>query len=421
MRAAIHDLRTLFDIGVVGRRSDGELLDRFVERREDAVFEAIAYRHGPMVWGVCRRVLRDHHDAEDAFQATFLVLARKASSVVPSEKLGNWLYGVAYQTAMKARATRARRRGRESQVSMMPECEAAAPNLQDDLAAVLDRELSCLPENYRIPIVLCDLEGRAHKEAASQLGWPIGTVSSRLARARSMLAKRLRRRGVSLSVGSLALLLAQESARAGMPVRLIGSTAQAARQLAAGIAVAAGVVPAGVAILTREVLKVMLFSKLKIVTVVLLAVSALAASGASLGYRARTSEPNQKEELQRLIDEKKGELERLVDRQKGEGQRTKGQAQQVQSNLLAPTTDDQRSGYPLSDLFLAGAHTAQQLDHAKSLIEEMLVFEKESEGKSPEELDAMIEATYWEARLSEFRLRRLKQIRDATRESNRPR
>ncbi len=111
MLATIRDLQTLFDVGVLGRRTDRELLTRFLERREAAVFEAIVQRHGPMVWGVCRRVLRDHHDAEDAFQATFLVLARKAASVVPREKLGNWLYGVAYKTAMKARMMKAKRRG----------------------------------------------------------------------------------------------------------------------------------------------------------------------------------------------------------------------------------------------------------------------------------------------------------------------
>ena len=110
MNAAVRDLQTLFEVGSLGGLSDGQLLDRFVERREEAVFEAIVRRHGPMVWGVCRRVLRDHHDAEDAFQATFLVLARKAASVMTREKLGNWLYGVAYQTAMKARAMRAKRR-----------------------------------------------------------------------------------------------------------------------------------------------------------------------------------------------------------------------------------------------------------------------------------------------------------------------
>ena len=114
MRASSRELGTLFNEGVVVLLSDGQLLDRFVERREASTFEAIVERHGPLVWGVCRRVLRDHHDAEDAFQATFLVLARKAASVSPREKLGNWLYGVALQTAMKARATRAKRRTRNA-------------------------------------------------------------------------------------------------------------------------------------------------------------------------------------------------------------------------------------------------------------------------------------------------------------------
>src|SRR5262249_14704638 len=189
------------------------------------VCEGIFSRHGRMVWGVRRRVLRDHHDAEDALQATLLVLARKAASITIREKLGPWLYGVAYQTATKARAMRARRRAREGQVSDMPEPMVVPDELRDDLAESLDREMSRLPEKYHIPIVLCDLQGMGHKEAARQLGWPIGTVSSRLSRARAMLAKRLARRGVSLSVGSLAVLLAQESASASMPTQLIGPTA----------------------------------------------------------------------------------------------------------------------------------------------------------------------------------------------------
>ena len=270
MNVALRDLQTLFEVGSLGGLPDGQLLDRFVARREGAVFEAIIHRHGPMVWGVCRRVLRDHHDAEDAFQATFLVLARKASSVMPREKLGNWLYGVAYQTALKARAMRTKRRGRESQVSDMPEPRVVPDDLRYALAESLDRELSRLPEKYRIPVVLCDLEGNTHREAASQLGWPVGTVSSRLSRARAMLAKRLSRRGVSLSAGSLAVLLVQGAASASVPTRLIGSTAQAASLFAAGGATTAGVVSAKVATLTGEVMKMMLLSKIKVATLLLL-------------------------------------------------------------------------------------------------------------------------------------------------------
>jgi RNA polymerase sigma factor (sigma-70 family) len=294
MHTTIRGLKALFDVGVLGDRSDEELLGRFIERREEAVFEAIIERHGPMVRGVCRRVLRDDHEADDAFQATVLVLARRASSIVPREKLGNWLYGVAYQTARNARAMRAKRRAREVRLFDMPERMVVPNHLRDDLAESLYRELSRLPEKYRIPIVLCDLEGRTHREAARQLGWPIGTVSSRLSRARAILARRLARRGPLLSVGSLAVLLAQESASAGMPTRLIGSTARAARLFAAGGPVTAGVVSAGVAALTQEMLKVMLLAKLKIVTAIVVVVCALAASGAGLAYQAQTTEPSQK-------------------------------------------------------------------------------------------------------------------------------
>src|SRR4051812_8616806 len=157
--------------------TDGELLEDFISRGDAAAFEGLVRRHGPMVLGVCRRILRDHHDAEDAFQATLLVLARKAASVVPREKLGHWLYGVAYRTAMKARATKDKRRGREIQVPHMPEPEAVRGEHPDDLLPELDREVSRLPKKYRIPIVLCELEGKTHKEAAIELGWPIGTVS----------------------------------------------------------------------------------------------------------------------------------------------------------------------------------------------------------------------------------------------------
>src|SRR5262249_40356593 len=148
-------------------------------------------RHGPMVWGVCRRLLVNHHDAEDVFQATFLVLVRKAASIVPREMLGNWLYGVAYQTAVEAPATTPRQRAREKQVTAMPEPETQPAETWHALQPVLDQELSRLPDKYRVPVVLCDLEGKTRRAVAQQLGWPEGTVAGRLARARALLARRL--------------------------------------------------------------------------------------------------------------------------------------------------------------------------------------------------------------------------------------
>jgi RNA polymerase sigma factor (sigma-70 family) len=281
---AIPILDTLFRVGALGGLSDGQLLDRLVDRREEAIFEAIERRHGPMVWGVCRRVLRDHHDAQNAYQAAFLVLARKAASVSPREKLGNWLYGVAYQTAMKARATRAKRRAREVQMPDELVAEGVSERQRDDRLSQLDRELSRLPEKYRIPIVLCELEGKTHREAAEQLGWPIGNVSGRLSRARALLASRLSRRGMLLSVGSLEALLARDTALAGVPIRLIGSTARAASQVTAGGAVMAGMVSAEVAVLTREVMKAMFLFKRKVSSAVLLMVGSAVPIGICASY-----------------------------------------------------------------------------------------------------------------------------------------
>jgi RNA polymerase sigma factor (sigma-70 family) len=241
--------------------TDGQLLDYFLNQRDDAAFAALVRRHGPMVWGVCRRVLHHHHDAEDAFQATFLVLVRKAASVEPKEMLGNWLYGVAYQTALKARSVAARRKGRERQVVEMPE-PAVEEEVWHDLQPLLDQELSRLPDKYRVPIVLCDLEGKTRKEAARQLGWPEGTVAGRLATARTMLARRLARRGVALSGGTLAVVLSHSAATACVPPAVVSSTIRAATALAAGQAAATGLISVKVAALTEGVMKSMLLSKL---------------------------------------------------------------------------------------------------------------------------------------------------------------
>src|SRR5262249_10235547 len=179
------------------------------------------------------------------------------------EKVGNWLYGVAYQTARKARATRSRRRMRENDAPNAPEPEAAARSGQDDLAEVLDHELQRLPDKYRTPVILCELEGKSHGGAAERLGWPIGTVSGRLSRARAILVKRLTRRGLLPAGGSLAVVLAlnPESAPAGVAASLLSSTMETARLFADGQAVT--VVSARVIALTREVLKAMYLSKIK--------------------------------------------------------------------------------------------------------------------------------------------------------------
>jgi RNA polymerase sigma factor (sigma-70 family) len=223
-----------------------------------------------MVWGVCRRVLRNHHDAEDAFQATFLVLIRKAASIASSELLANWLYGVARQTALKARATAAKRCRRERQVTEMPEPAAAEQDLWSDLLPMLDEELSRLPDKYRAVIVLCDLEGKTRKQAARQLGVPEGTVASRMATARRMLAKRLARYGLAVSGGALAAVISQQAASAGVPPSVVSATIKAATLVVAGQATAMGAVSLKVAALTEGVLKTMLLTKLKVAMAVVL-------------------------------------------------------------------------------------------------------------------------------------------------------
>jgi RNA polymerase sigma factor (sigma-70 family) len=262
--------------------TDGQLLARFIERRDEAAFEGLVRRHGPLVLGVCRRVLGNHHDAEDAFQATFLVLARKAAAIVPREMLANWLYGVACQTARNARAATAKRAVKERQVAVMAEAETYQhDDLRADWADLkprLDQELNLLPEKYRLPIILCDLQGSTRKEAAGRLGWPEGTVSGRLARARTMLAKRLARYGLALSGGSLAEVLSQSVAAARVPTALLVSTVRAASLGAAG-KMAAGVISAKVAALVEGVLKAMLLTRLKKTAVLVLLAAALVGLG----------------------------------------------------------------------------------------------------------------------------------------------
>jgi RNA polymerase sigma factor (sigma-70 family) len=225
-------------------------------------------------------VLQNHHDAEDAFQASFLVLARRAASVAPPEMMVNWLYGVAYQTARKARASRARKLVREKQVTEIPESAIDNRDPWRDLRPVLDQELNRLPQKYRAAIVLCDLEGKSRQEAARQLALPEGTLSGRLTRGRTMLTKRLARHGSLLSGTALAALLTQEAAASAcVPASAACSAIQAAGAFTAGQAAATVIVPAKVAALTEGVIKTMWMMKMKVAVAVFFGV-AVAGAGA---------------------------------------------------------------------------------------------------------------------------------------------
>jgi RNA polymerase sigma factor (sigma-70 family) len=203
--------------------SDGGLLARFVAGRDEAAFTSLLHRHGPMVWHVCRRVLGDADDTEDAFQATFLLLASKAAAIRRRESVGGWLYRTAYRIAARARAVRARRQALEHAAP------PPAPRENLDLAwrelqAVLDEEVGRLPDRYRAPLLLCYLQGLTHEAAAARLGCPVGTVRSRLARARDRLRARLTRRGLALSATAFAAVVAAGDAPAAVPAGLAEAT-----------------------------------------------------------------------------------------------------------------------------------------------------------------------------------------------------
>ena len=247
MKTVIRHLRRAAILQEGDILADGQLLELFLAGRDEAAFEALMRRHGPMVFGVCRRLLRNTDDAEDAFQATFLVLVRKAGSLRSRALLANWLYGVAYRTPMTTRAMTARRRAKERNANAIPHSETSASRADEALLEQLDYELNRLPDRYRIPLVFCELEGRSRKEVARLLGVPEGTLSSRLAYAKRLLAKRLSRFGATLSLGAFATVVSP-TLRASTLKTLFSAEA----------------VPAKILSLTEGVMKAMLLTKLKI-------------------------------------------------------------------------------------------------------------------------------------------------------------
>jgi RNA polymerase sigma factor (sigma-70 family) len=258
-----------------GDQTDAQLLGRVVAGRDEAAFEVLVRRHGPKVLGICRRVLRHEHDAEDAFQATFLMLVREAGAIGRREAVGSWLYRVAFRTALRARALAGRRAAREGALPDVPAPEETPDAVWADLRLVLDEEVSGLPAKYRAPFVLCYVDGKTNEEAARELGWPKGTVLSRLAWARERLRARLTRRGLAVSGGFLVAGLVPGAA-AATPPALVDSTLKAA---------AGAAVPAPVAALVKGASQAMFWTKGAILAACVLAAGAVGVGGV-LGQRA---------------------------------------------------------------------------------------------------------------------------------------
>jgi RNA polymerase sigma factor (sigma-70 family) len=281
----IHDLVVDPDLA---SETDNELLKRFLANRDENAFEALVRRHGPMVLALCRRILRDPQDAEDAFQAAFLVFVRKAASIARPELLGNWLYGVASRTARAARAAAEKRRVKEAEAVQREQPTQESP--WQELQPFLDRELNRLPAKYRIPLVLCHLEEKSRQEAARTLGLPEGTLSSRLARGRALLAQRLTRWCPSVAGEVFLAGLGKQAIAAP----LVQATTRAGMSVLAGQPMNSGLVSAQVALLSQGVLRSMFMTKLKIAAAVLCVGSLLACAvgtATSRGFGTKDDSP----------------------------------------------------------------------------------------------------------------------------------
>ena len=287
-REVLRDLNTLFQCGAAGQRSDAELLESFVAGRDqaaEAAFAALVDRHGAMVLGVCRRVLGNQDAALDAFQATFLVLARKARAIARREQLASWLHGVARRAALDARARAARHRAREKRLGVKLYTEPTDHTMLNELRTILDDELARLPERHRAPVVLCELEGLSRRDAAARLRISEGTLSSRLSRAKARLRERLTKRGFALSAVTLTSILTQDASAVIIPPALADSTIRVATLVAAGSSLT-GVASTSVMTLTEGVLKAMLLAKLRYA---ILGAAALALVSTSVGVVAQTA------------------------------------------------------------------------------------------------------------------------------------
>ncbi|HXG08709.1 MAG TPA: sigma-70 family RNA polymerase sigma factor [Gemmataceae bacterium] len=288
LQAVIRHLRGIVGTHGVGGLTDAQLLERFVTARDEAAFEVLLWRHGPMVLNLCRRLLHRDPDIEDAFQATFLVLVRKARSISKRSSVASWLYKVAYRVALEARTSARRRALQERPLADLPAPKRRAAGVNRpapdelawrDLREVLDEEVSRLPERYRAPFVLCYLQGKTNEEAAQELGCPKGTISSRLAWARERLRACLARRGLTLSTGSLAGLLSSDAA-ASVPRLLVTATLRGMTETAAGT------ISVGAAALAKRAMRAMFLARLKVAAILFLTASALGMGAGLTAHQA---------------------------------------------------------------------------------------------------------------------------------------
>jgi RNA polymerase sigma factor (sigma-70 family) len=295
--------------------ADHELLQRYVAAQDECAFAALVKRHGSLVMGLCWRILRHQQDAEDAFQAAFLVFARKAGTIRKSESIASWLHSVAFRAANKLRASQARRRARcQTQFGLETLLDVPQADFSRDLSCretqrVLEEELNRLPDKYRAPLLLCCVEGRTRDEAAQQLGWSLGVLRGRLDRGRELLRARLVRRGLSLSVALLALGVAGTSHAAVTPA-LLSSTVQAATGAVRSLA-GAGAVSAQATALAQGVIQAMFLAKVKIIAVGLLTFTFLGAGAGFVTYQAQAQDGQPVARVQPKRDAKQPPLEAM--------------------------------------------------------------------------------------------------------------
>jgi RNA polymerase sigma factor (sigma-70 family) len=359
-RPVLQYIRRIAEPNQARRVSDGTLLDRFITLHDEDAFATLVKRHGPLVMGVGRRMLHDIQDAEDVFQATFLVLVRKARSIGKPECLAQWLYGVAYRTALRARSDAAERRFHECRAAESTDLERDEEFLGRDLRRILDEEIQWLSRSYRDAVVLCYFGGKTKEEAARILGLPVGTVSSRLARARGKLRARLTRRGVAFSGGLLAALLAPQMVEASVSGLLARATTQAALAMAAGQSLAGGLVSTKIASLTEGIVRTMFLFKVKIAAVAVAAALVVGVGAGAVGYRTASAQdqkadPSMEGRLREEIAQLKKELNRAeqeIERLKQERKDVKVAAQREGALAFVGTELKERENVPDDELVI---------------------------------------------------------------------